>query len=445
MVKPNNVPLITHTPEQILAWRHGSPIRAKTFLSDVQSLAAALPEHRYLFNLCEDRYRFMVGFAAAMQRDIITLMPPNNTAGAINELLQHYPKSACLTDTAQHDIQAPCFDFEQLRQQQTASAEARPCTIALDQEVAILFTSGTTGRSKANPKRWYNLYQEAISALNHFPFQRSGIRSLVATVPSQHMYGLATAILFPWRGKFAVDTGRPFFPADIANTLSQLPEPRVLITTPLHLRACVCADLDWPAVEFVISATAPLSRELAAAAEAQLKTEIHEIYGSTETGSIAGRHTAREDHWRLYHGISLHADQSGHHAQGGHVTEPAPLNDRLQIESTETFRLLGRDSDMVKIAGKRGSLGHLAHQLLSIPGVEDGIFLPPVEESSQARLMALVVAPTLTKQQVLDALAYSIDAVFLPRPLFCVERLPRNATGKISQAALQALLQNLQS
>jgi acyl-coenzyme A synthetase/AMP-(fatty) acid ligase len=444
-VKPNRVPLIAHTPEQILVWRQGSPITAKTFFSDVQCLAAALPEGRHLLNLCEDRYRFMVGFAAAMQRGLITLMPPNNTAGAINELLQRYRGSYCLSDTAQHDIQAPCFDVEQLRQQQSAPGGDRPCTIALDQQVAILFTSGTTGRPKANPKRWYNLYQEAISALNHFPFQRSGIRGLVATVPSQHMYGLATAILFPWQGGFAVDTGRPFFPADIANALGRMPEPRVLITTPLHLRACVCAGLEWPAVEFVISATAPLSQELAAAAEAQLKTEIHEIYGSTETGSVAGRHTAREDHWHLYKGISLHSEQFGHQILGGHVTEPMPLNDRLQIESPGVFQLMGRNSDMVKIAGKRASLNHLTHQLLNIPGVEDGIFLPPAEESTQDRLIALVVAPTLSKQQVLDALAYSIDAVFLPRPLFRVERLPRSATGKIPQAALLDLLQKLQS
>ena len=32
-----------------------------------------------------------------------------------------------------------------------------------------------------------------------------------------------------------------------------------------------------------------------------------------------------------------------------------------------------------------------------------------------------------------------IDPVFLPRPLVIVERLPRNATGKLPQQALQAL------
>ncbi len=442
---PKHTPLNIHTPAQTLAWRQGMPITAETFANDVHRLSAALPQGRYVVNLCEDRYRFMVGFAAAMQGERITLLPPNNTAGAINELLDSYQASFCLTDITLEGVTAPQYDFEQLMRQQTPSETRLSHPVALEQQVAILFTSGSTGLPKANPKRWINLYQEAISAYSHFPFQEKSIKSLVATVPSQHMYGLATAILFPWQGGFAVDTGRPFFPADIAHALDRLPEPRVLITTPLHLRACISAGIEWPAVEFVISATAPLSKALASSAEALLKTEIYEIYGLTETGSVAGRRTALEDHWHLYNGVSLQPDGAGHALLGGHVTEPVLLNDRFQIESPGIFQLLGRDSDMVKIAGKRASLGNLNHQLLNIPGVEDGIFLPPAEESAQARLTALVVAPTLGKQQILDALAHSIDAVFLPRPLYCIDRLPRNETGKIPQSALQALLQSLQS
>ncbi len=438
-------PLIRHRPDQTLAWREGRAITAATFSSDVLRLSRALPEGRQLVNLCEDRYCFMLGFAAAMQRGIITLMPPNSTPGAINQLLHGNAQSYCLTDSAVEGIQAPRFDIEQLLRQQPLPGDGRLEPIAADQTVAMLYTSGSTGQPKANPKRWFNLQQEAVSALKHFPFGRHGINSLVATVPSQHMYGLATAILFPWQGGFAVDTGRPFFPADIAATLARLPAPRVLITTPLHLRACVSAGVEWPAVAFVISATAPLSRELAESAEAQLKTEVYEIYGSTETGSVAGRRTSQEDHWRLYDGILLQADAAAHHMLGGHLSEPVTLQDRLRIESPGSFRFLGRDSDMIKIAGKRASLSHLTHQLLEVPGVEDGIFLPPAEESPQARLMALVVAPTLTKSQILEALANSLDAAFLPRPLYCVERLPRNATGKLPQSALQKLLRSLQS
>jgi acyl-coenzyme A synthetase/AMP-(fatty) acid ligase len=442
-LKPIASPLITHRPDQILAWRQDRPITAASFTSDVLRLARVLPQDGHLLNLCEDRYRFMVGFAAAMQRRLITLMPPNTTPAVINNLLSSHSESHCLTDTALEGIDPPQLDFEQLIQQQSDSAADRMLPIDPQQPVAILFTSGSTGQPQANLKRWFNLQQEAVSALSHFPFHTGAIRSLVATVPSQHMYGLATAVVFPWQGGFAVDSGRPFFPADVASALARMPAPRVLITTPLHLRACIAAGIEWPSIAFVISATAPLSAELAKAAETQLKTEVLEIYGSTETGSVAGRRTTQEQHWHLYDGLTLQRKESEHHLSGGHIDTQITLQDRIQIESDGVFRLLGRHSDMVKIAGKRASLSHLTHQLLSIPGIEDGLFLPPLEDEAQARLTALVVAPSLTKAEILDALAHSIDMAFQPRPLYFVDRLPRNQAGKLPQAALRELLQRL--
>ena len=46
----------------------------------------------------------------------------------------------------------------------------------------------------------------------------------------------------------------------------------------------------------------------------------------------------------------------------------------------------------------------------------------------------------LDDEGVRDALRRSVDPVFLPRPLRRVARLPRNETGKLPRAALQALL-----
>ena len=56
-----------------------------------------------------------------------------------------------------------------------------------------------------------------------------------------------------------------------------------------------------------------------------------------------------------------------------------------------------------------------------------------------ARLSAVVVAPTLSVAALTEHLRQRIDSVFLPRPLIIVERLPRNATGKVPQQELQHL------
>ncbi|KAB2912656.1 MAG: beta-hydroxyacyl-ACP dehydratase, partial [Dechloromonas sp.] len=48
-------------------------------------------------------------------------------------------------------------------------------------------------------------------------------------------------------------------------------------------------------------------------------------------------------------------------------------------------------------------------------------------------------APGLTARQITVALRQRIEAIFLPRPLLLVDKLPRNSTGKLPRADLQAL------
>ena len=106
----------------------------------------------------------------------------------------------------------------------------------------------------------------------------------------------------------------------------------------------------------------------------------------------------------------------------------------------DEFLLHGRTADLVNIAGKRSSFGYLNAQLNAIPGVIDGVFFLREETTGStgtARLGAVVVAPCLSIAALTEHLRQRIDAVFLPRPLIMVERLPRNATGKLPQQALQ--------
>jgi acyl-coenzyme A synthetase/AMP-(fatty) acid ligase len=72
--------------------------------------------------------------------------------------------------------------------------------------------------------------------------------------------------------------------------------------------------------------------------------------------------------------------------------------------------------------------------------VDAAFFLPDGDATGGVtRLTAFVVAPTLTREQLLAALRPRIDALFLPRPPIFVDALPRNATGKLPRSALQAL------
>jgi acyl-coenzyme A synthetase/AMP-(fatty) acid ligase len=53
--------------------------------------------------------------------------------------------------------------------------------------------------------------------------------------------------------------------------------------------------------------------------------------------------------------------------------------------------------------------------------------------------MAFVVAPGQTSEEIQRKLRAHVDPVFMPRPLVCVPRLPRNATGKLPRESVSEL------
>jgi acyl-coenzyme A synthetase/AMP-(fatty) acid ligase len=236
----------------------------------------------------------------------------------------------------------------------------------------------------------------------------------------------------------------PFYPADVCAAIAAAPRPRILVSTPVHLRALAGAVGDPPAVDLIVSATAPLAQDLARTVETRFAAPLHEIYGSTETGQIAGRRTRDTDQWRLWPEVRLEACGGATFADGGHIERRTELADVIEITGPGTFRLHGRTADLVNVAGKRSSFAYLNQQLNDIPGVLDGIFFEPSEtrgaQHGVTRLAAAVVAPGLSPAALTGLLRRRIDPVFLPRPLLLVERLPRNATGKLPLESLQALL-----
>src|SRR5674476_221107 len=160
------------------------------------------------------------------------------------------------------------------------------------QLIAVVFTSGSTGTPQPHPKTWGALVScvqaEALrlGLLHNTPF------TIIGTVPPQHMYGFESTVLMAWHSGNALSHAQPFYPADICEALTAVPTPRVLVSSPVHLRALLDAGLALPEIALVVCATAPLSTELAQDIEARCHAPLLEIYGSTETGQIASRRSA---------------------------------------------------------------------------------------------------------------------------------------------------------
>jgi acyl-coenzyme A synthetase/AMP-(fatty) acid ligase len=234
------------------------------------------------------------------------------------------------------------------------------------------------------------------------------------------------------------------FPADVASALAAVPAPRVLVTTPVHLGALLRDPQPLPPLAAITSATAPMPRELAAAAEARYGAPVLELFGSTETCVIAQRRCALGEDWRLRPGVSLRPQPDGTLVDAAYFEQPVVLADLIEMLPDQRFRLCGRHADLVEIAGKRASLSDLGRRVAALAGVEDAVVfqLDEPDAAGVRRIAALVVAPARCEAELLQELRTAIDAAFLPRPLRKVAALPRNETGKLPRAALLAALRD---
>ncbi len=450
-------PLVFHpSPDQVIAWRDGAPVTVRAFLADVTRVAAALPAGGHVFNVCRDRYRFTVGLCAALVSGRISLLPSTQTPETVRQLASFAPDAFCLHDAPDCAIDLPRFAWPEAPQEADANAPFAVPQIDASRVVAYVFTSGSTGAPVPHGKTWGVLVAGVRASAERHGLLAAHDCTIVGTVPPQHMYGFEVTVLLPLIGGCAFSNRLPFYPVDIRDELEAVPQPRVLVTSPIHLRALLATDHALPPAERVLSATAPLSEKLAIEAETRLKAPLVEIYGSTETGQIATRRTAKGATWQLLPKLRFEARESAAQddegptmwVSGGHVEEPVPMGDAIELLDAERFLLHGRKMDLINIAGKRTSLAYLNHQLNAIPGVVDGVFFMPdhLEHDTRTghdvvqRLVALVVAPTLALADLQRALRERIDRAFLPRPLLFVDALPRNDTGKLPHDVLAAFV-----
>lgn len=432
--------------DEPLAWRAGQALSRRRFVAEVRQLAAVLPEGGPLLPMTYDRYRFALALGAAALRGQSALMPPNHTPDMVRRLRTLFPTAYVLADEGQPELGLPTLPFPALQPEAT---DGEVPHVPGSREVAHVLTSGSTGEPMPHGKRWdllvANLRAEAERIAE--TLGRTDLRgvTIVGTVPAHHMYGFESTVLIGLLGGAAFACGRPFYAQDIADTLASVPRPRVLVTTPLHLKTLLDAGIELPPIDLAISATAPLAPQLAARAEEALGAPLIEIYGCTEAGQVATRRTIEGPEWRTFDGLVLDGDGEQVQVSGGHVPEPTRLADVLEVLSPTRFRLLGRSNDLINVAGKRSSLAHLNHHLNSIEGVQDGAFwLPPDAGTGEViRLVAVVVAPDVSRETILGALRERVDAAFLPRRILRIDTLPRDGTGKLPAGRLADIAQRL--
>ncbi len=431
-----SIPIVERDGEETFARLGTRNISIAEFCADVNAAADELPPARFVVNLCQDRYTFSACFFAALTRGQTTLLPSRRDIQFVRELGASYTDSAVISDAEADGIDA-CITM-------AAGANGTSSSPACvgEHQAAIVFTSGSTGEPQAHAKSWRMLHTWRNVQRQHLPGAPQQTRGLVATVPSWHMYGLEWAMMLPTAAPLILHCGADFYPQDVIAALATFAQPCVLVSTPLHLRALAKQARPPDNVSVVLSATAPLDDALTKQIEQSFDTQLLEIYGCSEVGSLASRYPGRNKAWAFFDCFKVRYDKGSITVEHPELAAPVTLADRFKQLDEGHYELEGRNSDIVKIAGKRESLANLNSILLNLDGVDDGIIYDPSVFGlpHNGRLAAVVVAPQLTSNALRAALAQQIDAAFLPRPIRLVDKLPRDSTSKLKRAELAQLI-----
>ena len=422
------------------------------FAADVAEFRKQIAEASHSCNLLTDRYDFMIALSAAMLNGQVSILPSAAAPEAIAAALDGANRPVILGGTPQNARAGLHISHVS---KGGSPIDPEEMVLALEQshgEIHV-FTSGSTKQPVRYRKAWSTLAGGA--AVTEKILQRLGVAAgtcaIVGTTPHQHMYGLEATIFTGLGFGHCIYRGTVFYPADLEKAVADARragfERIVLVTSPAHLKFLEAVILESPEICGIISATAPLSRAQATRLEARGDLPVMEIYGATETGSLAIRRTVEGEIWEPLAGFTLDQQPEGCLASAPHLSENFLLGDAIDLLPNGTFRLLGRLGEMVSVAGKRTGLTALNEILVETAGILDGVVLHRRTEGDDLLAIVAVIDPSFgvsaddAKSAIRRQFRKHVDPIFAPKRISFVESLPRSSTGKIPAREMETMLQ----
>ena len=424
-------------------------VNAAQFAFAVKSLQPKIGGFSHVCNLYQDRLRFSLTLAAALLNGQTTVLPPSDApeaisaslVGAVNPIYAskatlpiEYPAPIARSNSVELDPETRKFF----------------CQLAASQSEIGVFTSGTTKRPDRIAKTWSILNMGATVTkliIDHLDASPDKV-SLLGTTPPRHMFGLEANVFATLGQGLCTYRETIFYPADLDAAVAAaraFGRTRiVLVTSPSHLRFLERTILKTPEICCVLSATAPLSVPQAERLEARGDLRVMEIYGSTETGSMAFRRTSKETAWTIAAGLELRQHGEFCVAHAPHLPDQVILGDEVELKPNGQFMLLGRKGDTVSIRGKRNHLSALNAILAEAPDLSDATYLHVKAKKDDQLAIAVVpgdqsVDDSEIKKHTRIYLLKHFDPAFVPKRVLVLNRIPRTPTGKISSETYQAL------
>jgi acyl-coenzyme A synthetase/AMP-(fatty) acid ligase len=346
-------------------------------------------------------------------------------------------KSILLDDTNKvlmkkiDELQIPCFDEDKSNN-----------TIFNDKEFSfIYFTSGSTGEATAALKSKSNIEKE-IEALSNL-VKKYDIKRVIVTVPFIHIYGSLTGAFFPYLNGIDIILKEHFLPNDL---LDMCEDNSLVVATPLYIKALnkISSKKDLSKVLFV-SSTAPLQADDAKEFNQKFNADILQLFGSTETGGISYKFND-EVLWTPLENVVIETNTENElKVISPYVSDELYTNgfkkisgeiqtfDYIEKEDDGRFKLVGRSSQILKIAGKRYSTISIENILENIDGIEKAlVYVKNDKDSLRGEILdiTLETKEEFCAKEIKKILQSNLSNLKFSMDLKCVDKIPTSSVGK---------------
>jgi len=319
-----------------------------------------------------------------------------------------------------------------------------------DFDALEVFTSGTTGNPLQIKKKIWQLENEVNAIELKFGKEISKNVVFNRSVSHQHFYGMPFGLIWPLcRGskisRFAIKD-----PHQLNYSI-----PQILITSPSFLKSLtqgISQDRSSESnIQSIFSAGGVLDGITFSKIIEIFDTRLVDIYGSSESGHIAWR-TSPNMYWQLQNGVKFKKPIES----VLEIKSKFCLNydwfrtSDLAIEQGESFEILGRADQIIKIEGTRVSLSQLIDSINASAFVEDCIISDlgngkrsqlsgVLKLSKQGVEMVEVKGKLNLVNNIRELLKGKVNSISIPRRWRFVDDFPRNGLGKITKNEVSEL------
>ena len=324
--------------------------------------------------------------------------------------------------------------------------------------VLLKLTSGTTAAPRAIRFRSAQLLADCVQICDTMGITAADVN--FGVIPISHSYGFSNLLLPLIARGVPLVVSRDRMPRAVLDHLART-RATVFPGMPVFYQAfCEMESLpELPHLRLCISAGAPLSLAVAQKFRARFGHAIHSFYGSSECGGICyDRDAALEEQGFVgapMDGVEVEPLEPNaassrvrvrtSAAADGYFPEPdleklgngCFTPDDLVTRVGAGFRIVGRVSDVINVAGKKVNPAEVEAALLAFAGVRQAVVFGRRSELRNEEVSACIVAEAAVGEgDLLEFCRQRLSGWQVPKRLFFVPEIPVTERGKISRRAL---------